>query len=135
LIYFVGLGETMTTKWKCAIVVVALVTVLISLKAPAQDAQPASPAVHEIQMTCKKYEFSPDPIHVKKGEKVRLVITFTDRDHGIELDAFHVKQKLKKGEPTPVEFVADQAGTFTFKCSVACGLGHRGMKGTLVVEE
>jgi cytochrome c oxidase subunit II len=91
--------------------------------------------VHEIQMTAKKYEFSPDPIRVKKGERVRLVITAIDHDHGFKLEAFNVEQKLKKGDPTTVEFTADKAGTFPFKCSVHCGIGHGRMKGTLIVEE
>jgi hypothetical protein len=30
---------------------------------------------------------------------------------------------------------ADKAGTLPFRCSNFCGLGHGGMKGTLVVEE
>jgi cytochrome c oxidase subunit 2 len=98
---------------------------------PAQGAAPA----HEIQMTAKKYEFSPNPIRVKKGEHVRLIITATDRDHGFKLEAFNIEQKLKKGVPTTVEFTPDRAGTFPFKCSVHCGLGHGGMKGTLIVEE
>ena len=123
----------MVTRWTFALSF--LVFALVSLRAPAQEAQPTAPAVHEIQMTAKKYSYSPDPIRVKKGERVRLVITPTDHDHGFKLDAFHVEAKLKKGVPTPVEFTADQAGTFTFKCSVHCGLGHSGMKGTLIVEE
>lgn len=111
---------------------------LASLGALAQDAaykSQAAPNVHEIQVTAKKYEFSPNPIRVKKGEPVRLIITATDHDHGIQLDAFHIKQKLKKGVPTTIEFTPDKAGTFPFKCSVFCGLGHGGMKGELVVEE
>ena len=106
--------------------------------AAAQEApknEQGAPEVHEIQMTAKKYEFSPNPIRVKKGEHVKLVITATDRDHGIKIEAFHIEQKLKKGQPTTIEFTADQAGTFPFKCSVHCGLGHGGMKGTLIVEE
>jgi cytochrome c oxidase subunit II len=98
---------------------------------PAQGATPA----HEIQMTAKKYEFSPNPVRVKKGEHVRLIITATDRDHGFKLEAFNIEQRLKKGVPTTVEFTADKAGTFPFKCSVHCGFGHGGMKGTLIVEE
>lgn len=111
---------------------------LASLGALAQDAasnSQAAPNVHEIQVTAKKYEFSPNPIRVKKGEPVRLIITATDHDHGIQLDAFHIKQKLKKGVPATIEFTPDKAGTFPFKCSVFCGLGHGGMKGELVVEE
>ena len=91
--------------------------------------------VHEIQVTAKKYEFSPNPIRVKKGEPVKLIFTATDHDHGFSLEAFHIKQKLKKGEPTTIEFTPDKAGTFPFKCSVFCGMGHGGMKGTLIVEE
>jgi len=107
---------------------------LVAPRSAAQDAKPASQA-HEIQVSAKKYEFSPNPIRVKKGEPVKLIITATDRDHGFSLAVFHIKQKLKKGEPTTVEFTPDKAGTFPFKCSVFCGMGHGGMKGSVVVEE
>lgn len=108
---------------------------LVGSLSPAAQNAPAASDVREIQVTAKKYEFSPNPIRVKKGEHVKLIVTATDRDHGIELDAFHIKQKLKKDVPTTIEFTPDKAGTFQFKCSVFCGLGHKGMKGTLVVEE
>ena len=106
------------------------------LNAPRQAAaQTGKSAAHEIQVTAKKYEFSPNPIRVKKGEPVKLIITATDHDHGFSLEAFHIKQKLKQGEPTTIEFTPDKAGTFPFKCSAFCGMGHFGMKGTLIVEE
>src|SRR5579859_2268084 len=110
-------------------VVVALLFVLIAPNAFAQD----STAPHEIQMTAKKYEFNPTVITVKKGEHVKLVITATDRDHGFKLDAFKINEHLTKGEPATVEFTADKAGEFPFQCSVICGLGHRRMKGKLIV--
>jgi cytochrome c oxidase subunit 2 len=90
--------------------------------------------VHEIKMTAKNYDFDPSTITVKKGEKVKLIITATDRDHGIKLKAFDIDQVLKKDDPTIIEFTASKAGTFEFKCSVYCGRGHGKMKGTLVVE-
>ena len=89
---------------------------------------------NEIKMTAKKYEFSPSAIHVKKGDHVKLVITATDHDHGFKLEAFQIDQSLKKGEATTVGFTADRAGTFPFECSHFCGLGHKKMKGELVVE-
>lgn len=129
----------MLKRWKLGMFPLFLLPALALLNAPGQDkqgsAQGSTPETHEIQMTAKKYAFSPDTIHVRKGERVRLIITATDHDHGIKLEAFRVEQKLKKGVPTTVEFVADKAGTFPFKCSVFCGLGHGGMKGTLIVEE
>ena len=99
---------------------------------------PGAPAqnVHagEINVTAKKYAFDPNPIRVKKGDHVKLVITALDHDHGFKLEAFHIDQLLKKGEATTVEFTADQAGTFPFQCSHLCGMGHKKMKGELVVE-
>jgi cytochrome c oxidase subunit 2 len=94
-----------------------------------------APAVHEIQMTARKYKFDPDVITVKKGEVVRLIITALDRRHGFKLQEFGIDQVLLKGAPTTVEFTADKVGTFEFKCSVFCGFGHGKMKGKLVVEE
>ena len=88
----------------------------------------------EIKMTAKKYGFTPETVKVRKGDHVKLVITALDHDHGIKIEAFHIDQKLPKGEPVTVEFVADQAGTFPFQCSQFCGLGHKKMKGTLLVE-
>ena len=88
----------------------------------------------EIKVTAKKYEFQPSTIRVKKGDHVRLLVTATDRDHGIKIAAFHIEKKLPKGEEVAIEFTAGKAGTFPFQCSVFCGLGHRKMKGELIVE-
>jgi cytochrome c oxidase subunit II len=87
-----------------------------------------------IKMIAKKYEFTPDEIRVKKGDRVRLEIMALDHDHGFKVEAFHVDQKLPKGETTAVEFTADQTGKFAFECSHFCGLGHGKMKGQLIVE-
>jgi len=72
-------------------------------------------------------------ITVKQGEHVRLIIMPLDHDHGFKIDAYHIDELLKKGEPTTIEFTADTTGTFAFQCSHFCGLGHKGMKGELVV--
>ena len=107
--------------------------------------------VQIIEIKAKKYEYSASPIHVKSGTKVQLKITATDHDHGFKIGAlpdgaakgaaaglvFASDQdcwQLKKGETTTVEFVAQTEGTYTFKCCHTCGLGHRGMKGQIVVE-
>ena len=106
-----------------------------ALAFPAKiQAQETSSEWHVVKMTARKYRYDPDVITVKKGEKVRLIITALDRDHGFDLKAFDINQKLKKGDPAIIEFTADNAGTFKFKCSVFCGTGHRKMKGQLVVQ-
>ena len=101
----------------------------------AKDAGTGMQGVHEIQVTLRKYEFSPYLLRVRKGERVKLVMAATDHDHGFKLDDFNINQKIPKGTTVVVEFTADKAGTFQFRCSNVCGIGHRGMKGTLVVEE
>lgn len=107
--------------------------------------------VQTVEVTAKKYDFTPSPIRVKQGSTVRLKITATDRAHGFKIDqypdgakamgdpglVFTMKQdcvKLEKNSPTTVEFVARTAGTYTFKCCVHCGFGHGHMKGQLIVE-
>ena len=101
----------------------------------AKDAGTRPQSVHEIQVTLRKYEFNPGSLRVRKGEQVKLVMVAADHDHGFKLVDFNIDQKIPKGTTVVVEFAADKAGTFQFRCSSVCGLGHRNMKGTLVVEE
>lgn len=91
--------------------------------------------VREIKVTAKQWEFIPNPIVVKKGEKVRLKITSTDVAHGFALPDFGINKVLNSGQEVTVEFTADKAGRFGFFCSVQCGIGHSGMRGELVVVE
>jgi cytochrome c oxidase subunit II len=107
--------------------------------------------VQTIDVTAKKYEYSPAPIHVKSGTKIQLKITATDHDHGFSIatvpdgadsnaaaglvfDSAQECWQLKKGETATIEFLARTPGTYSFKCCHTCGLGHRGMKGLLIVE-
>jgi cytochrome c oxidase subunit 2 len=115
-----------------------------SVRAQEQSAQ-------VIEVTAKKYEYSASPIHVKSGTKVQLKITASDHDHGFKIAAvpdgaatngtagliFTSSQdcwQLKKGETTTIDFVAQTPGTYTFRCCHTCGLGHKGMKGQIVVD-
>ena len=51
----------------------------------AKDAGTGTQGVHEIPVTLRKYEFSPGSLRVKKGERVKLVMTAADHDHGFKL--------------------------------------------------
>ncbi|HZO99323.1 MAG TPA: cupredoxin domain-containing protein [Terriglobia bacterium] len=120
---------------RLANIMCALLVLLGSVSMGGAQSTAASGEVREIKMTAKKYEFDPNTVTVKKGDHVKLIITALDRDHGFKLEAFGINQKLIKGDPTTIEFTADKAGTFPFKCSEFCGLGHGKMKGKLIVEE
>ena len=129
--------ECNVQRLKKTLMALTLVTAA-SLRMAADDANDQvgqiTPA-HEFQVTSRKYEFSPGSLRVKKGDHLRLVIVAVDHDHGFRLDEFHINTKIEKGKTVRVEFRVDKAGTFPFRCSNFCGLGHGGMKGTLVVEE
>ena len=120
-------------RWKTILIAIPLVSLGVIL-AVAQNPPLESSSATEIKVTAKKYEFDPGTIRVPKASHVKLVITSLDRDHGIKLEAFHIDQKLPKGEPVTIEFDTADPGTFPFECSKFCGLGHKKMKGELVVE-
>ncbi len=91
--------------------------------------------VREVKVEAKRWAFDPNRIVVKKGEKVRLVVTSLDVKHGLGIEAFNINQELPPHQPQTIEFTPDQAGEFEFHCTVFCGAGHLDMKGTLVVQQ
>jgi cytochrome c oxidase subunit 2 len=101
--------------------------------APVPVPEP-QPSVKSFTMTAKMFEFVPSTITVNKGDKVKLTITATDVTHGFSIPDFGVSATLEPNQPKTVEFTADKAGTFSFRCSVFCGDGHSGMTGTLIVK-
>ncbi|MFQ6067130.1 MAG: cupredoxin domain-containing protein [bacterium] len=98
------------------------------------QAEIASPEVKEISIAAKRYEYQPNTITVKQGDRVKLKIKSIDVTHGFGLPEFGVNVELREGKTVEVEFVADKKGTFNFRCTVFCGLGHGRMRGKLVVE-
>ena len=98
-----------------------------------ENSQAANSNIVEIDMTAKKFEFSPAVITVNKGDKVKIKITSTDVNHGIAIPDYGISQKVDVGKTEIVEFTADKSGEFTFFCNVFCGSGHKEMKGKLIV--
>ena len=75
---------------------------------------------------------NPDLV-VNQGDKVRIEFKSGQGFHDFVVDEFNAKtDRIKDGESTSVEFVADKKGTFEYYCSVG---SHRqmGMKGKLIV--
>ena len=82
-----------------------------------------------ITIDAVRWQYTPETITLKKGDKVKIVINNEDTKHGI------VIPELGISGVESVEFTADKTGTFEFKCPTYCGEGHREMKGTLIIEE
>lgn len=107
---------------------VLLATILLV----ATSAQDRAPRVVEI--TAKKFEFTPAVVTLKKGEPVTIRLTSTDRAHGLLVKAFNVDLDVDGGGSTEVTFTPTTGGTFPAICDHYCGSGHGGMKMTFVVE-
>ena len=90
--------------------------------------------IKEFTVIAKKYEFNPSEIRVKQGDTVRITLAPKDATHGFMIKEYGINISAKKGETKQVEFLADKTGTFVFRCSVFCGLGHFKMQGKLIVE-
>jgi len=105
-----------------------------------------------IEVSAKKYEFDPAEIHVKKGTRVELKVHSVDKTHGIKLsltpegsneksspglifDKPDDNGKVEKDQDQILDFVAQQPGTYEFKCAKVCGIHHSKMKGKLIVED
>ncbi len=101
----------------------------ISFANPEGDA----PAEVSIKVSARKFKFEPGKITVRKGDRVKLIVTSVDVDHGIAITEFGVEKEIKKGATETIEFTADKEGTFKFYCSVFCGDGHPEMAGELIV--
>jgi cytochrome c oxidase subunit 2 len=104
-----------------------------------------------IEVSAKKYEFDPAEIRVKTGTRIELKVHSVDETHGIKLsltpegrkdkspgllfDKPDDNGKVEKDQDQVLDFVAQQAGTYEFKCAKVCGIHHGKMKGKLIVEQ
>ena len=96
------------------------------------DIPPSTPRA--LEMVASRFKFEPETLEVTEGERVRLTLHSIDTEHGFSVRKLNLKVAVPKtGEPVTVEFVADKAGTYEFKCSEYCGSGHGRMKGRIVV--
>jgi cytochrome c oxidase subunit II len=95
----------------------------------------AQDAPKRIEITAKRFDFTPGDITLKKGEPVVLVLTSEDVPHGLKFKELNVVVTAKKGQTNEVTFTPDKVGTFVGQCSVFCGSGHGSMKMTLHVTE
>jgi len=88
-----------------------------------------------IALYVRKFEFGPNKIHVRKGQRITIVLTSPDFVHGFSLPDFNVRADGIPGKTVEITFVADKTGKFIFLCDNFCGEGHDKMAGLLIVTE
>ena len=88
-----------------------------------------------IQITAKRFEYSPKEITLKKNVPVVLEFTTLDRLHGFNCPGLGIRMDIRPGKVNTLRIVPEKVGTFPFHCDNFCGSGHEGMKGMITVTE
>ena len=88
-----------------------------------------------VKITASKFHFTPDHITLVKGQPVMLQLTSTDKMHGFMIRALKIDTDIKPGTVTQIMVTPQTVGMFKAICDHYCGLGHSGMKMTVVVQE
>ena len=91
--------------------------------------------VKRVKMWARNWKWTPDSIRVKKGTRVIIDFISEDASHAFQLKAYKIKVNLPQDTRGQVEFIADKAGEFRWRCSRPCGNGCPKMTGTLTVAE
>ncbi len=87
-----------------------------------------------VDITAKRFAFSPDKITLKKGQTVKLRLHSEDVTHGFFLRPLKLDEEIPAGQTDEVVITPQVAGTFTTICDHFCGANHGNMNMTIVVE-
>lgn len=138
-------------------VVVMLVALVAAVAAPlGLGHAPREPRTRVIKLVAQKYGYTPARIVVNLGDKVVIQPTSADVTHGFLLDGYPIDAVIKQegiaylkytwtddngavhadwDKVKSIEFTADRAGKFSFRCTQTCGSLHPFMAGELVVQD
>lgn len=87
-----------------------------------------------IEITAKRFSFTPDKITLKKGQTVKLRLHSEDVTHGFFLRPLKLDEEIPAGGTAEVTITPQVAGTFWTICDHFCGANHANMNMTIVVE-
>jgi cytochrome c oxidase subunit II len=89
----------------------------------------------KIEVSAKRFSYTPAEISLKKGEPVVLEFHSEDVAHGIKFKELNLQTEIRKGDVSELAFTPTQTGDFVGRCSHFCGSGHGSMTLTLHVTE
>lgn len=87
-----------------------------------------------VEITAKRFAFSPEKVTLKKDQTVKLRIHSEDVTHGFFLRPLGLDEEIPAGQSIDVTVTPQTAGTFTTICDHFCGANHGNMNMTIVVE-
>lgn len=111
---------------------ITLMTVALTLASPFPARAQGTPRVVEI--TAKRFEFTPKEITLKQGETVTLRLATEDVTHGFFMKTLGIDSVIEPGHPTEITITPQTTGSFTTICDHFCGEGHGNMHMKIVVE-
>jgi cytochrome c oxidase subunit 2 len=115
-------------RWLITLALLALGVLLVPLP------EVGKATTRHITLDAKQFEFTPGRVHVNRGDRVIITLRASDVVHGFYLDGYGLKTRVEPGVSQKIEFVADQAGKFRYRCAVNCGSLHPFMIGELIVD-
>ncbi len=119
-----------------AVVLVVVLRLILILLLSMPTALPARcESGQTVQISAKRFSFTPSEIVLKKGVPVTLQITSEDRSHGFNIPSMKVRADVAPGKVTELKVTPQQSGSYDFFCDVFCGGGHESMSGKIVVKD
>ena len=109
---------------KARLLILAVGLIAATVSSPIASGQEAP---QRIEITAKRFNFTPGEITVKKGQSVVLVLKSMDVEHGLNIQDLGVDMKVKAGKTAQVTFTPDKTGDFVGHCTQFCGPGHGSM--------
>lgn len=88
-----------------------------------------------VQVTARRFTFTPNEIVVQRGRPVLLEIASEDFVHGFNVPALKLRADLPPGIITRLRFTPKRVGVYDFVCDNFCGAGHEEMHGRIVVKD
>ena len=106
----------------------AIVVLFIPFPSSAGD-----PTERLIHIDASRFEYSPSVLSVNPGDRVTIELAATDVVHGLTIDGYNLSMTADPGQTARLTFIANQQGSFRFRCTVTCGNLHPFMIGKLIV--
>jgi heme/copper-type cytochrome/quinol oxidase subunit 2 len=92
-----------------------------------------TPVERTFRIQASQFAYSPAVLSVNPGDRVTIELNATDVVHGLAIDGYNLETTSDPGRTARLTFVADQQGSFRFRCTVTCGNMHPFMIGKLQV--
>lgn len=100
------------------------------------DGEITPPPGATVFIQARQFSFTPNRIHLRRGEHYTLSFYAVDVMHGVSLiQDGSLSGILIPGTPTDMAVQVDKAGEVQVRCSEYCGPGHHIMMATLVVDD